>query len=98
MIHQRVASGVKAHDCDMAQSRVRVREVNSQTLRTIWRSARPQWGQEGAVLILQTRSSPDSLLSARTESWRKDWQSLQERDEGEGKELIETVLRSQRRR
>lgn len=81
MIHQRVASGVRAHNCDMA----RVREVNSQTLRTIWRSAHPQWGQEGAVLILQTGSSPDSLLPARTESWRKDWQSLQERDEGEGK-------------
>lgn len=84
MIHQRVAYGVRAHDPDMAQSRVRVRGVNSQTLRTTWRSARPhKWGQEGAILILQTRSSPDNLVSARTESQRKGWLGLQERGEGE---------------
>lgn len=48
-------------------------------------------GGEGAVLILQTGSSPDNLLPARAESWREDWLGLQERDEGEKRETTEAV-------
>lgn len=97
MTHQNVASRVRGYNPSEAQSWVRVRRVNSQTLRLGVISASTSRGEEAGLILQTFRCFTDYLTPARSACQRKASQGLQERDEG-GQRGQDIALLSQKRR